>query len=372
MPSSRIIKFSENNRKGLLSVPVDSDNDLVLGLIYGALKNEVFDYDDKNFKNILRELMEEYADLKNKILKTPKEIPQELIKLITYAGLILNNIFKELHANNINEEVMSENLANLLNNTNKIYKEYRLIIRELKHKDTILEKIRNWSGIRKFLVTTAVVSTIGGGTMIAGTPHKGILNAPNKNTIVKENVKSTIPAKTKVLTAKEIVERIELEKIEKLKNEYKQVKKEREQIIVKVKKILSKLKMPANYIQPKHIMALMWAESRFNPDAMNGDDVKGIMQVNDKSVSMDLEKNIMRGLEILKEKEIYCRINWNKDHINPKWDELRADKKIQIVFAAYNCGQSRLDSKYNWKVRDSNDETESHDQAIWDYINHLY
>jgi hypothetical protein len=375
----KIITFSKDNLNGLESLRLYTKNELVRGLLDIVLRNRLanreFDCNDDKFKRILNELIEEYTDLKQKATYGRiKNINTELERLILETCGLLEFTARELLLDKPNEKILTKYLAQLTKNTNEITTNYSVVIQP--PKKSMMQKLRE-SKLTKWIIGGAVGASLAGG-VYAATGSKDNENVTNSNSNakkieVKAEIKKDVPPTTKVMTAKELNSKLELEKdsvkklqLEKLRNEYELVQKNRKQTIAKVKQILSKIEMPADYIKPKHVMALMWAETRFDPTATNGNNVRGIMQISSSSVSMDLEKNIREGIKRIKEKEQYCRTQ------HPDWDKLSNDKKIQIIFAAYNCGQTRLDLTYNWKVRDSNDETESHDQAIWDYINHLY
>ena len=379
MPEAlKIIQFSKENMNGLYDSRLSTRNELVRGLLDIVLRNRLanreFDCNALRFKQILSELSEEYDRLKNQLAKNKiKNVDPELERLVININSMIIYLIQELDKDRPSEINLSTYLVRLAKYTNELESKYNSVLYPEKKK--LFQILRESKPIKKLLIGLGLMSAVGAGTAIASWNKN-----ESKVIEIKDDMKKPLPAKTKVLTAeeirvkaeeerinkeKEIARKRELERIIALKAEYEQVKKKRGETITKVRQILSRMKMPTNYIQPRHIMALIWSETRFNPNATNGPNVRGIMQVNDPKVSMDLEKNIKRGLEILKEKEKYCRQK------HPDWDQLRDDRKIQILFAAYNCGQSRLNYDYDWKVHESNDETVSHDLAIWDYINHL-
>ncbi len=206
MPDNRVIKFSKENRTGILDMPIDSYNDLVLGLVYQATKNTEFNYNNEQFRELLVELIEEYQRIKTKLLRTNKELPQEFTKLITNTNTILQYILEELNAKYPSEIKMSKYLVLIIQNTNRLWKEYKETMRILTRKESILEKIRNWGPMRKFLIGATIVSAIGGGT-VGGRALQGNYNSENKidsKTEIKAEIKREIPAKTKVLTPKDM------------------------------------------------------------------------------------------------------------------------------------------------------------------------
>jgi hypothetical protein len=365
----KIITFSKDNLNGLEQLKYTTKNELVRGLLDIVLKNRLanreFDCKSEKFSIILNELIEEYKLLQQEVYKN-KNIVVELERIIVDINKILEYTCIELQKEIPSEINLSTYLAKLSEKSNKLVINYSNEIKDLNHKETILEKIRKWIPIKKIFIATTIINALGGGSSEIHSQDKENINS-NKNIEIKQESNRDTPTKTKILTIEELnARKSELERIAKIKKEYELVKKNRKQTIAKVKQILSKMTMPTDYIKPKHILALIWAETRFDPNATNGPNVKGIMQIQDESVSMDLEKNIRKGIERIREKAEYCKNKY------PDWDKLRDDRKIQIIFAAYNCGQSKLNLRYDWNVHKSNDETVSHDKAIWDYINHLH
>jgi hypothetical protein len=380
---AKVIKFSSGEVQNLISVrniAKSHNNELIVGMIDIILKNRELDCGDRKFRIILDELAHEFSSLKEKAVMDEIKNNPELEKLIVDTNTTIECITNELTNIREGEIPILTYIARLAQYTDEIRSKYPKVF-DLTRRKSFMESIRNSKLVRKFLIGAGIISVAG--YSLKGSPETNSgLNNPKINSV------SSVPytpsnQNIKAMTWEEMnaanerfnrnMERIKTEgeaRKEWHKN-YDGLINNRKTTIIKVEKTLSNMKMPTDYITPKHIMALIWQESKFEANAENGIKAFGLMQVMKDSWSLKekyednkgrIEKNIEAGIQILREKEAYCRKN------HPNWDKLTNDDKIDILFAAYNCGEGKLDKKYHWNISKSNPETIAHINNIHKFL----
>jgi len=190
----------KNERRNLESTRNNSSNELIRGLIAVMLESVEFDCDNKVFRARLFELIEEYDRLEKEfVVKNIKGCTPELKDLIERTAFMLSHILEETDKqSNVSEINLSAYLARLSQYTNIINSKYSSIIKSLEHKTTILEKIRNWSPIKKFIVGTAFVGAVGGGALEANALLYHNANNSTNNANVTTVTTKTIEVKKEV------------------------------------------------------------------------------------------------------------------------------------------------------------------------------
>ena len=211
MKPYRTITFSWDNRRALQSLYVQTKNELVRGLISLATYQNDFDCNNTQFRMILNELINEYKVLQQEALSSSnKEVTPDLTGLIANTNLILEYTLKEINKGDFVSEInLSTYLAKLSQNTTTIITNYAKVVDFLnqkigvvssEHRKSLLENIRDFSPIRKLLLGTAFVSTVGaaGDHRMQGFKKNNITN--HNIEIVKEN-NTSIPPKSKIISA---------------------------------------------------------------------------------------------------------------------------------------------------------------------------
>jgi len=380
----RNIRFSEKFRKDMGNECRQSSDDNV-NVITGILSVEP-PLDVQAFNNKFNKLLDEYTQLYDKTHPLQINIPisnklKEFIRDVEYVRGALGIISEELQKSRMNEDDISHSFTMLRISTNRM-RDYSEIFIALKYKQEPLKKDipkKNTNFFKKLLVGLGIITTIGTGIAV----QKNVAaSEPDKHTIGNVDMRAMEKAKAQKVAAEkeaeikrlkeiEISKKLEEERIKVLKAEYHGVSLKRKDVISQVNKILSRMKMPASYMTPRHVKALIWAESRFNPETVSSAHAYGLMQVLSPSSGsggtsddyrFNIYKNVEAGMKILKEKERYCR------HKHPNWDKLSNDEKMDIIFAAYNCGGTKLSEEYGWNIYKSNNETISHMKTIHDYL----
>jgi hypothetical protein len=248
-------------------------------------------------------------------------------------------------------------------------------------KDVVLSipyKPRQLGFFNKILLALGIASSLGA-TSIRNKDTEVLISNKTNNSGIKSDMEIYQPeinmrmdadnisyeqAKNIVLTQKlkktKEERRREEEKAKAFKIEYKQVLRSRKNVIARVDAALRRSQMPTDYLIPKDIKALIYQESRFNPEIVSKAGAYGLMQVMDASSDMSIEDNIAVGLKILKEKDAYCR-QYYKD-----WDNMNQQQKKDILFAIYNCGQGTWESNGS-SLTTAPTETQKHIEFIHNY-----
>jgi hypothetical protein len=334
-------------------------------------------FDDKTFREITKKMYRDYRklyscthprsnkeiSLRNRISDDPRY--QKFLEDVELAYGALGQLMNEVQKPDIDSKLLLSSIRVLTARTGSIKENVGL-------KNFILtdgKSIRRSTGFwKKIAAVIGIGSALGLGN-IMGSKDVG---ASASNRPISEMIKPEVikRAETEKITIGEAMRRMEAERIaaiekakkeakdekDRFENDYNYVVKNRKSIIARVKKVLSKEKMPTDYITPRHILSLIWQESRYDPNIISSAGAVGLMQV--MNGSKDIEKNIKEGIKVLKQKEAYCR-----SYYKEKWDTMTPEEKIDILFAIYNCGEGTWE-KYGSNLAQQVWETQKHIKSI--------
>jgi len=376
------LKFTDYCKEKLRSEPQSYDNEVFT--IMTILSTDPFN--KESFNEISNKMLHDYQKLNYLThLKKIKNMPllekivkdarfPQFVKEVEKTYKIIQDIINKIKNRSINDNTLTENVANLIGSTNNIHK-----MRDLK--DAVLSipyRPRQLGLFHKIFLALGIASSYGS-TNIS---NKNVdINISNKSSSsgIKSDTEifqpeierrmdadnlsfeqaSNIVLKQKMKEMEETRLREE-EKAKAFMIEYKLVLKTRKDVIKRVDAALAKSKMPTDYLTSKDIKSLIYQESRFDPNIVSNAGAHGLMQVMGDSVGTSIEDNIAAGLKILKEKDAYCVQHY------PDWDKMNIEIKKKIVFSIYNCGEGTWE-KFGSSLVTAPSETKKHIEFIDNY-----